>query len=196
MSDINEEYYVLVCGSGEVPSPYVSCSKSHYLIYQKPMSLKVPIQIESAAEAQKSVPLIEAMAAPSDPVLSERITKVLEYYDLYRVQLLPAVYTHNDDNEYPYSVLVVKNDIDAYDFDNGQYSERLDDGEVGNPRNCRLDPTKLASIPLDKRRIFLIPGMMDYLVHSSIAEPLIALNASGLHLVPLLQWDDRFGMTI
>ncbi|MCC2522476.1 hypothetical protein [Vibrio coralliilyticus] len=196
MSDINEEYYVLVCGSGEVPSPYVSCSKSHYLVYQKPMSLKVPIQIDSVAEAQDNVPLIEAMAAPSDPVLSERITKVLEYYDLYKVQLLPAVYTHNDDREFPYSVLVVDNDIDAYDFENSQYIERLDDGEVGNPRNCRLDPTKLSKIPLEKRSIFKIPGMMDYLVHKTIAQPLIALNASGLHLVPLLQWDIRFGMTI
>ncbi len=38
--------------------------------------------------------------------------------------------------------------------------------------------------------------MMDYLVHKSIAEPLIALNASGLHLVPALEWDLSFGMTI
>jgi hypothetical protein len=38
--------------------------------------------------------------------------------------------------------------------------------------------------------------MMDYLVHKSIAEPLIALNASGLHLVPVLEWDLSFGMTI
>lgn len=196
ISDINDEYYVLVCGSGKVPSPYVSCSKSHYLIFQEPMSLKMPIRIESAAEAREKVPLIEAMAAPSDPVLSGRITQVLNYFDLYKVQLLPAIYTHNDDSEHSYSVLVVDNDIDAYDFDNGLYIERLDDGEVGNPRNCRLDLEKLSKIPLEKRYIFKIRGMMDYLVHKTIAESLIALKASGLHLVPVLEWDIGFGMKI
>ena len=195
ISDINEEYYVLVCGSGKVPSPYVSCSKSHYLIFQEPMSLKMPIRIESATEAQEKVPLIEAMAAPSDPILSDRIKKALSYFDLYNVQLLPAIYTHNDNSEHSYSVLVIDNDIEAYDFDKGKYLRKSRDGKV-LADNCRLDPIKLAPIPIEKRSLFRIPGMSDLLVHKTIAEPLIALNASGLHLVPVLEWDISFGMKI
>ncbi|MBO2630224.1 hypothetical protein I6M46_18380 [Shewanella algae] len=194
--DINEEYYVLICGSGKVPSPYVSCSKSHYLTFRQPTCLKMPIQVESGADDNEAIPLIEAMTALSDPLLSNRISKVLEYFDLYQVQLLPALYTHNDESVHSYSILVVDNNIDAYDFDNGKYTGILEDGEVRNPRNCRLDSNKLSKIPLEKRCIFQIPGMMDYLVHKSIAEPLLALNASGLHLVPVLEWDLSFGMTI
>lgn len=48
----------------------------------------------------------------------------------------------------------------------------------------------------EKRCIFQITGMMYYLVYKSIAEPLIALNASGLYWVPVLEWDLSFGMTI
>ncbi|MFL7035201.1 hypothetical protein BCS71_18310 [Vibrio lentus] len=195
MSDINEEYYVLVCGSGKVPSPYISCSKSPYLTFREPASLKMPIQVEGSAEEGEEIPLIEAMAAPSDPVLSKRITKVLEYFDLYKVQLLPAAYTHNDNSQHVYSVLLVDNDINAYDFDSGKYLRKSSDGEV-LPDNCRLDEAKLSNISLEKRSIFRIRGMSDFLVHKSIAEPLIALNASGLHLVPLLEWDIGFGMTI
>ena len=68
--------------------------------------------------------------------------------------------------------------------------------KLKKPINFWFDSNKLSKIPLEKRCIFQIPGMMDYLVHKSIAEPLIALNASGLHLVPVLEWDLSFGMTI
>ncbi|UUM32474.1 imm11 family protein [Vibrio japonicus] len=195
MSDINEEYYVLVCGSGKVPSPYVADTKSHYLMLQSPASLKRPIQVETAADPNDSIPLIEAMAAPSDPVISERVKKVIEYFDLYKVQLFPAIYTHNDESEYSYYILVVENVINAYDFNNGKYFEKEDDGSV-DAINFRLDANKLAMIPLEKRCIFTIRGMSEYLVHRSVAEPLMALNASGLRLVPLLQWDIGFEMTV
>ncbi|MFS1463630.1 hypothetical protein BCU30_020670 [Vibrio lentus] len=156
----------------------------------------MPIQVECSSEEGEDIPLIEAMAAPSDPILSKRITKTLEFFDLYQVQLLPAIYTHNDNSQHVYSILLIDNDIYAYDFDNSKYSKRGVEGDVGNPFNCRLDSNKLLQVPLDERRIFSIRGMSDFLVHKSIAEPLIALNASGLHLVPLLEWDIGFGMTI
>ncbi|QTE89565.1 hypothetical protein JKK33_14400 [Shewanella algae] len=63
--------------------------------------------------------------------------------------------------------------------------------------NIRLDADKLLAIPFTKRRMFEVKGMRStYIVHESVAERLIALNASGLHLVPLLEWDMGFGFTI
>ena len=45
--------------------------------------------------------------------------------------------------------------------------------------------------------MFEVKGMRStYIVHESVAERLIALNANGLHLVPLLEWDMDFGFTI
>ncbi|MFV7710845.1 hypothetical protein [Shewanella algae] len=53
------------------------------------------------------------------------------------------------------------------------------------------------AIPFTKRRMFEVKGMRStYIVHESVAERLIALNANGLHIVPLLEWDMGFGFTI
>ncbi|BCV26738.1 hypothetical protein TUM3811_05980 [Shewanella algae] len=71
-----------------------------------------------------------------------------------RFSYSPALYTHNDGNVHSYSILVVDNNIDAYDFDNGKYTGILEDGEVRNPRNCRLDYNKLSKIPSLKRDVF------------------------------------------
>lgn len=71
------------------------------------------------------------MTALSEPLLSNRISKALEYFDLYQVQLLPVLYTHNDESVRSYSILVVENENDAYGFDNGKYIGILEDGEVG-----------------------------------------------------------------
>ncbi|WP_345843388.1 hypothetical protein [Shewanella algae] len=63
--------------------------------------------------------------------------------------------------------------------------------------NIRLDADKLLAIPFAKRRMFEVKGMRStYIVHESVAERLIALNANGLHIVPLLEWDMGFGFTI
>ncbi|MGR6838495.1 hypothetical protein ACU5DF_05015 [Aliivibrio wodanis] len=200
MNDYNNDYYILKCGSRKVPSPYCACSKSHYFIYREPLSMKMVVLAESSGEPKDNIPLIEAMEMDGDPLLSKRVKQVLEFFDLYRFQLQPAIYTHADDTEHFYWVGVLENTLNVYDFEQGRVNfidEDEDEDEEVDAETIRLDPDKMSVIPLEKRLMFQVPGMRGtYIVHRSVAEPLIALNASGLHLVPVMEWDDCFGMTI
>ena len=91
---------------------------------------------------------------------------------------------------------MLDNSLAGYDFDNSQSIRRQADDSV-SAINIRLDADKLLAIPFTKRRMFEVKGMRStYIVHESVAERLIALNANGLHLVPLLEWDMGFGLTI
>ncbi|GAB1064682.1 hypothetical protein [Shewanella algae] len=91
---------------------------------------------------------------------------------------------------------MLDNSLAGYDFDNSQSIRRQADDSV-SAINIRLDADKLLAIPFAKRRMFDVKGMRStYIVHESVAERLIALNANGLHLVPLLEWDMGFGFTI
>ncbi|CED56722.1 putative uncharacterized protein [Aliivibrio wodanis] len=196
MNDYNNDYYILKCGSSKVPSPYCACCKDHYFIYQNPLSLKMAVQAESSGELEDNIPLIEAMEMDGDPLLSKRVKQVLEFFDLYCFQLQPAIYTHADDTEHFYWVGVLDNALNVYDFEQGNYYTIREYDEV-NAKTIRLDPDKMSVIPLEKRLMFEVPGMRGtYIVHRSVAEPLIALNASGLHLVPVMEWTNGFGMTI
>ncbi|MGR6838491.1 hypothetical protein ACU5DF_04995 [Aliivibrio wodanis] len=198
MNDYNNDYYILKCGSRKVPSPYCACSKDHYFIYREPLSMKMVVLVESSGEPKDNIPLIEAMEMGCAPLLSKRVKQVLEFFDLYRFQLQPAIYTHADDTEHFYWVGVLESTLNVYDFEQGSYytSEYDEDDEV-NAKTIRLDPDKMSVIPLEKRLMFQVPGMRGtYIVHRSVAEPLIALNASGLHLVPVMEWTNGFGMTI
>lgn len=55
---------------------------------------------------------------------------------------------------------------------------RLKYGELRNPRGCRMDYNKLSKNS-QKEMYFKISGAFDYFVRKSIAEQLIALNATG-----------------
>ncbi|MCE9784714.1 hypothetical protein [Shewanella algae] len=91
---------------------------------------------------------------------------------------------------------MLDNSLAGYDFDNSQSIRRQADDSV-SAINIRLDADKLLAIPFTKRRMFEVKVMRStYIVHESVAERLIALNANGLHLVPLLEWDMGFGFTI
>ncbi|MBO2663252.1 hypothetical protein [Shewanella algae] len=91
---------------------------------------------------------------------------------------------------------MLDNSLAGYDFDNSQSIRRQADDSV-SAINIRLDADKLLAIPFTKRRMFEVKCMRStYIVHESVAERLIALNANGLHLVPLLEWDMGFGFTI
>ncbi|GAB1106523.1 hypothetical protein N4S66_13040 [Shewanella algae] len=91
---------------------------------------------------------------------------------------------------------MLDNSLAGYDFDNSQSIRRQADDSV-SAINIRLDADKLLAIPFTKRRMFEVKGMRStYIVHESVAERLIALNANGLHIVPLLEWDMGFGFTI
>lgn len=91
---------------------------------------------------------------------------------------------------------MLNNSLAVYDFDNSQSIRRQADDSV-SAINIRLDADKLLAIPFTKRRMFEVKGMRSiYIVHESVAERLIALNANGLHLVPLREWDMGFGFTI
>ncbi|BCV54659.1 hypothetical protein [Shewanella algae] len=91
---------------------------------------------------------------------------------------------------------MLNNSLTVYDFDNSQSIRRQADDSV-SAINIRLDADKLLAIPFAKRRMFEVKGMRSiYIVHESVAERLIALNANGLHMVPLLEWDMGFGFTI
>ncbi|WP_335903185.1 hypothetical protein [Shewanella algae] len=91
---------------------------------------------------------------------------------------------------------MLDNSLAGYDFDNSQSIRQQADDSV-SAINIRLDADKLLAIPFTKRRMFEVKGMRSiYIVHESVAERLIALNANGLHLVPLLEWDMGFGFTI
>ncbi|MBO2697210.1 hypothetical protein [Shewanella algae] len=91
---------------------------------------------------------------------------------------------------------MLDNSLAGYDFDNSQSIRRQADDSV-SAINIRLDADKLLAIPFTKRRMFEVKGIRStYIVHESVAERLIALNANGLHLVPLLEWDMGFGFTI
>ncbi|TVK96653.1 hypothetical protein AYI83_13825 [Shewanella algae] len=91
---------------------------------------------------------------------------------------------------------MLDNRLAGYDFDNSQSIRRQADDSV-SAINIRLDADKLLAIPFTKRRMFEVKGIRStYIVHESVAERLIALNANGLHLVPLLEWDMGFGFTI
>ncbi len=196
MTDVNNEYFVLHCGTYEVPSPSCVCSRDHYLIYRRPTSFKAPVRVESPAEPDEGVPLIDAMELDGLPMVSSSVKLVLEYLDLYQLQLVPANYTHADSTEHLYWVMMLDNQIKAYDFDNGQYIRREEDDDV-SAINIRLDAKKLLAIPFNKRLMFEISGMRGtYILHKSIAEKLSVLNAKGLHLVPLLEWDMGFGFTV
>ena len=195
MSDINKEYFVLQCGSGKVPSPYIACTKEHYLIYRNQTSFYAFAQIESPADEKDNIPLIEAMEVSGGPLISSRIKDTLMYFDIYKLQLLPAIYTHSDNVEHIYWLMLIDNEIPGYSFELSKYYS-VDDGDV-NAENIRLDKKIILNSPLEKRLIFEIPGMRaTYLIHESITEALRELNASGLHLVPLLEWDDGFCMSI
>ncbi len=90
---------------------------------------------------------------------------------------------------------MLDNSLAGYDFDNSQSIRRQADDSV-SAINIRLDADKLLAIPFTKRRMFEVKGIRStYIVHESVAERLIALNANGLHLVPLLEWDMGFGLT-
>ncbi|MGX2954231.1 hypothetical protein ACWAU3_16375 [Shewanella sp. JL219SE-S6] len=56
MIHINNEYFVLYCGSGDMPSPYTACSREHYLIYRGPTSSREPIYAESPADEEGNIP--------------------------------------------------------------------------------------------------------------------------------------------
>ncbi|MBO2616975.1 hypothetical protein [Shewanella algae] len=91
---------------------------------------------------------------------------------------------------------MLDNSLAGYDFDNSQSIRRQADDSV-SAINIRLDADKLLAIPFTKRRMFEVKGIRStYIVHESVAERLIALNANGLHIVPLLEWDMGFGFTI
>ncbi|MBO2583227.1 hypothetical protein [Shewanella algae] len=91
---------------------------------------------------------------------------------------------------------MLNNSLAVYDFDNSQSIRQQADDSV-SAINIRLDADKLLAIPFAKRRMFEVKGMRSiYIVHESVAERLIALNANGLHMVPLLEWDMGFGFTI
>ncbi|BCV45894.1 hypothetical protein I6M54_14655 [Shewanella algae] len=68
MSHNNNKYFVLYCGSGDVPSPYTACSRDHYLIYRDPTSLREPIYAESPADEEENIPLIDAMDLDGMPM--------------------------------------------------------------------------------------------------------------------------------
>ncbi len=196
MTDVNNEYFILHCGTSEVPSPSCVCSRDHYLIYRDPTSFKAPVRAESPAEPDEGVPLIDAMELDGLPMVSSSIKRELEYLDLYQLQLVPANYTHADNTEHPYWVMMLNNKIKAYDFELGEYISREEDDRV-LAINIRLDAKKLLAIPFNKRLMFEISGMRGtYILHKSIAEKLRVLNAQGLHLVPLLEWDMGFEFTV
>lgn len=196
MTDVNKDYFVLQCGSIEVPSPYCSCSKSHYLIYQEPVSLKYKIQGESPIDFDENIPLINAMVIDGTPFVSKKIKMVLECFDIYKLQLQPMNYIHANNKSYEYWVIMLDNIINAYDFDNAEYHRRKS-GDKVSAINIRLNSKKLLEISLEKRLIFDVPGMRGtHVVHKTIAEPLITLKAQGLNLVPLLEWRIGYGMTI
>ena len=91
---------------------------------------------------------------------------------------------------------MLDNSLAGYDFDNSQSIRRQADDSV-SAINIRLDADKLLAVPFTKRRMFEVKGIRStYIVHESVAERLIALNANGLHIVPLLEWDMGFGFTI
>lgn len=196
MTDVNNEYLVLHCGTYEVPSPSCVCSRDHYLTAMAPTTFKAPVRAESPAEPDEGVPLIDAMELDGLPMVSSVVKQELEYQDLYQLQLVPAMYTHADNTEHLYWVMMLDNEIKAYDFDNGQFISRGDNDKV-SAINIRLDANKLLTIPLNKRLMFEIYGMRGtYILHRSVAEKLSAIGAKGLHLVPLLDWDMGFGFTV
>ncbi|HDS1212620.1 TPA: hypothetical protein QD007_003237 [Shewanella algae] len=91
---------------------------------------------------------------------------------------------------------MLNNSLAVYDFANSQSIRWQADDSV-SAINIRLDADKLLAIPFAKRRMFEVKGMRStYIVHESMAERLIAFNANGLHMVPLLEWDMGFGFTI
>lgn len=196
MTNINHEYYVFVCGNSDVSSPYIACSKSHYLIYRDPISIKFHLQAESPSDPDEEDRLIDAMNVDGTPMVSLKIKECLDYFTLYQLQLLPTSYTHADNSEHIYWTAMLNNSLKVYDFKSAKFYNREEDDEVDGI-NIRLDQDKLLSISLEKRLMFEVYGMRGvYLVHYSIAEPLKMLNAIGIHLVPVLEWDIGFEFTI
>lgn len=189
MIDYNQKYFILECGSNEVPSPYISCNKSHYLTYRDPLSLKSNIFVESPAAVDDNIPLINAMYTQNTPMVSKEIKDLLNFFDIYKLTALSCIYTHSNNHEYQYWIIMLNNVIFAYDLEKSDIIDIKEDGRV-SVINIRLDNNKLNPIPLHKRQMFEIPGMRGkYIIHQSLALPLIELNATGLHLVPLLEWD-------
>lgn len=196
MNHINNEYFILYCGSDNAPSPYTACSKEHYLIFQYPTSLREPIYAESPADVEENIPLIDAMELDGMPMVTNAIKRELDYLDIYQQQLLPVCYCHADESEHSYWAVMLDNSLAVYGFDKGQYTHREADDSV-SAINIRLDADKLLVIPFTKRRMFEVKGMSStYIVHKSVTERLTALNAKELHLVPQPEWDMGFGFTI
>ena len=124
-----------------------------------------------------------------DPVISERLMKVLEPLEIYQLQFVPAdVQVHAVNLRYWY--VHVFNKIACMDRRRSDFS-LSPNGWVGDIERLVLDEDVLAGIPLEKRLVYRLAEYSSKLIlHSSIVEKVMAIKPEGLRFFRVDQWND------
>jgi hypothetical protein len=176
----NNDAYPLF-SSNEERGTQIACGEV-VNVMEGPVALRVGSPVPQAPQ------FVDYHVMP-EPVVSKRLYEVLDPLHLHRVQLVPAVVTHNK-QELPYWVVNVCNRLPAVDMAKSRYT-RDASGDIGILEKLVLDPAKLDAVPNDQKLMF-VPTEYEsiWLVHESVKNVMEQAKPQGVRFFSLDEWDD------
>jgi hypothetical protein len=134
-------------------------------------------------------PKIADYHSSPESIVSDKIKRVLDPLNLYRVQLIPSQIKGTEGNISGFWAIHIYNYIKCIDVENSDCEIRQ--YSIAHVKKLRLDKLKLQIIPLEKRLIFRLREAFSYqLFHVSIVEAILKTKPDGVGFTDIETWSE------
>ena len=194
----NEFDYYFIASAGGVDVPLLECdcdenpSALRFLARDEYAKIEDPVYLcfnKETTKRLKNPRMVDYHTLPY-AVFSQKIFDVLYPMQLEGVQLVPAIITGNDGEEYEnYYILHTYNPIECFDKEKSIYKIGAFTKCWANEKKVYLNREALVKIPLEKRLLFVSKETSRFeLYHKSVVDAIMAVNPEGITFIPVEEW--------
>jgi hypothetical protein len=193
----NEFDYYFIESTGGVDVPLLECNDVDkyaldFLAYDEFAEIVTPVYLcfnEETTKGLKTPRMVDFHTLPHT-VFSQKVFDVLSPMQLEGVQLVPAIITGNNGEEYKnYWILHTYKQIECFDKEKSIYKIGAFTKRWSCEKKVYLNKEALAEIPLEKRLLFVSKETSRFeLYHKSIVDAIMAVNPEGLTFIPVEEW--------
>lgn len=197
IKDYNEEYFYLVETGTRYPSLEYARGggNSMELFRGKVLDIKEVRNLCFSKPIPRNPKLADHhFLTENSPVISKRLKKTLETFNLNGVQFLPAIIKDKNGVEHnEYFIIHVVNEIECMDKNKSDWEPSGNKpGKAFKIDKLVVDNEKLDKIPLENRLVFAAwEKHTKVLYHRSVIEKILEIEPTGLTIYRLSKWDSN-----
>jgi len=185
---LSNDYFVLIRENND-DYPLVTWIVYHReFMLPHPVSSQPPVRLKVSDPVPRNPQFVDYHEG-SIVIVSEKVKSTLD--GIHGVQLVPAT-LDTSSVKLPYYILHVWKEIAAIDRPKSDCDFDDDGDMIRDVRSLTLSESVLWSIPLEERKVFLLPeSTSTQLVHKTIVDKVLATNPVGLRFLPLASWNSN-----